>query len=296
LPFELVQEADALLVVGMRAGTSASEILDQHAPADYAYLTPDGEEDVSEQAVISASVDAKVLLSALVDRLKEEGRTPSTWAAQQIRESKDSLRSGLDQAVEEWRGRKPLHFGLALKELVSLLEENAVVVTDIGNHGVWASWFFDLYGQQTFVGPGKWGAMGFALPGSIAAKLVYPDRQVVGITGDGAFLMSCGDLGTTLEAGTNVVIVVLNDRRYGMIHALQSQEFGRTMGTELRGPDLVKFAESFGAVGIRVEDASELNPALSKALESDGPVIVDVICGYDFPHPAPAEWLKGPPV
>jgi acetolactate synthase-1/2/3 large subunit len=115
----------------------------------------------------------------------------------------------------------------------------------------------------------------------------------VGITGDGAFLMSCGDFGTTLEAGTNVVIVVLNDRRYGMIHALQSKDFGRTMGTELEGPDLVKFAESFGAAGIRVEEASELNPAMSRALASDGPVIVDVICGYDFPHPAPAEWLKG---
>jgi acetolactate synthase-1/2/3 large subunit len=296
LPFELLQKADAFLVVGMRAGTEAAKAVGQHAPAAYAHLTPQGEEDLSNQATISASVDTRAFLSVLVDRLKENGRTPSRWAEQQIREHKDLLRSGLDRAVEEWRGRKPLHFGLALKESVSLLDEDALVVTDIGNHGVWASWFFDLYGTQTFVGPGKWGAMGFAVPGSIAAKLVYPDRQVVGITGDGAFLMSCGDFGTALEAGTNVVILVLNDRRYGMIHALQSQDFGRTIGTELRGPDLVKFAESFGAMGIRVEEASELNPAISNALESDGPVIVDVICGHDFPHPAPAEWLKGPQV
>ena len=88
------------------------------------------------------------------------------------------------------------------------------------------------------------------------------------------------------------MIVILNDSRYGMIHALQSQDYGRTIGTELRSPDFVKFAESFGAVGIRVEEASELKAALNSALESDGPVIVDVICGYEFPHPAPAEWLK----
>jgi thiamine pyrophosphate-dependent acetolactate synthase large subunit-like protein len=293
LPFQLLQKADAFLVVGMRAGTAAAEILDQHAPAAYAYLTPAGEEDLSDQATISASVDNKALLSTLADRLSENKGTPSTWAVQQIMESKELLRSGLDQQVEEWRGQRPLHFGLALKELVSLLDDDALVVGDIGNHGVWASWFFDLHGRQTFVGPGKWGAMGFAVPGSIAAKLAYPDRQVVGITGDGAFLMSCGDFGTALEAGTNVVIVILNDSRYGMIHALQSQDYGRTIGTELRSPDFVKFAESFGAVGIRVEEASELKFALKRALESDAPVIVDVICGYDFPHPAPAEWLKG---
>jgi len=292
-PLQLVQKADALLVVGMRAGTAAAEILDQHAPAAYAYLTPDGEEDLSDQATISALVDCKALLSALTDRLNKKKRTPSTWAAQQIRESKELLRSGMDRAVEGCRGQRPLHFGLALKELVSLLDEDALVVGDIGNHGVWASWFFDLHGRQTFVDPGTWGAMGFAIPGSIAAKLAYPDRQVVGITGDGAFLMSCGDFGTALEAGTNVVIVVLNDSRYGMIHALQSQDYGRTIGTKLRSPDLVKFAESFGARGIRVEAESELKGALTMALKTNSPVIVDVICGYDFPHPAPAEWLKG---
>jgi acetolactate synthase-1/2/3 large subunit len=166
-------------------------------------------------------------------------------------------------------------------------------VADVGNHGVWATWYFELHGRQTFLEPGTWGAMGFALPGAIAAKLAFPERQVVGITGDGAFLMSCSDFGTALEAGTKIVMVVLNDHRYGMIYALQTQDYGRTIGTELRGPDLVKLAESYGALGIRVESDSELKGALTTALNADSPVIVDVICGYDSPHPAPEEWLKG---
>ena len=78
-----------------------------------------------------------------------------------------------------------------------------------------------------------------------------------------------------------------------MIHNLQTSDYGRTIGTELRGPDFAKYAESFGAKGIRVEDDSELKSSLARALMADGPVIVDVLCGYEFPHPAPAEWLQG---
>jgi acetolactate synthase-1/2/3 large subunit len=107
--------------------------------------------------------------------------------------------------------------------------------------------------------------------------------------------MSCSDFGTALEVGAKVVIVVLNDHRYGMIHTLQTNDYGRTIGTELRGPDFVKYAESFGALGIRVEHDSELKGALTRALKADRPAIVDVICGYDFPHPAPAAWLEGQP-
>jgi len=195
--------------------------------------------------------------------------------------------------VETYRGHKPLHFGLALKELVPLLDQDALIVSDIGNHGVWTSKWLEVHGTQTLLEPGSWGAMGFALPGTIAAKLVHPDRQVVGITGDGAFLMACSDFGTALEVGANVVIVILNDSRYGMIHKLQMRDFGRTYQTELRSPDFAKFAESFGAVGIRVEDDSELRSAFQSALAADSPVIVDVVSGYDFPSPSPDQWLRG---
>jgi acetolactate synthase-1/2/3 large subunit len=292
-PLELMDEADALLVVGMRAGTEAAGILDQHAPRAYAYLTPEGDDDLSDQAGVSASADTGAVLAGLIARLSQQNRTPVDWAQRQIAEARELLRSGLDQAVESCRGQRPLHFGLALKELIPLLDDDALVVADIGSHGVWANWYFELYGTQTYLEPGSWGSMGFALPGAIAAKLAFPGRQVVGLTGDGAFLMSYSDFGTALEEGAKIVIVVLNDHRYGMIDALQMQDYGRTIGTELRGPDLVKLAESYGALGIRVESASELKSALTAALNADSPVLVDVICGYDFPHPAPAEWLKG---
>jgi acetolactate synthase-1/2/3 large subunit len=292
-PLQLVEQSDLLLVVGMRAGTSAAETLGARAPAEYIFLTPDGEIEGSERATISAAVNIRALLEDLTHSLSGEEVVPAGWATQQIAEAKELLRKGLDRASERYRGQRPIHFGLALKELIPLLDEDTLVVGDIGNHGVWASWWFSLNSSQAFLEPGTWGSMGFALPGAIAAKLAYPERQVVGITGDGAFLMSCSDFGTALEAGANIVIVVLNDGQYGMIHTLQSQDYGRTIGTELRGPDLVKFAESYGALGIRVEDDSELRDAFTKALAADCPVIVDVVCGYEFPPPAPEEWLLG---
>jgi acetolactate synthase-1/2/3 large subunit len=291
-PIRLVEESDLFVVVGMRARTTAGETLDAHAPADYVYLTPDGELDRSDRAVLSASVDCVTLLRALADLVAQDHKASTTWAETRIAQAKALLREGMDKTLESYRGHTPIHFGLALQELTSLLDEDALVVGDIGNHGVWTSNWFELHGTQTLLEPGPWGAMGFALPGAIAAKLACPERQVVGITGDGAFLMSCSDFGTALEAGTNVVIVVLNDQRYGMIHALQMHDYGRTIGTELRSPDFVKFAESFGALGIRVESDAELKAALSEALAADAPTIVDVRCGYDFPHPAPAEWLS----
>lgn len=291
-PLQLVEESDVLLVIGMRPRTTESELLDSRAPDNYIFLSSGEEPASADIASLSAVVDCKHFLAELATRVGAMDREPERGIKTRIAAMKALLRKGFDEEVERYRGRKPLHFGLALKELAPLLDRDALIVTDVGNHGVWTLKWWEAYGTQTLMDPGTWGAMGFALPGAIAAKLVYPDRQVVGITGDGAFLMSCSDFGTALEQGANVVMVILNDSRYGMIHSLQMLDFGRTYKTELRSPDFAKFAESFGALGIRVEDDSQLAGAFEKALSAESPVIVDVVCGYDFPHPSPEKWLS----
>ncbi len=292
-PLELIKQSDVLLVIGMRAGTAAAELVDNSAPGNYIFLTPEGEKDLSDRASISAAVDSRAMLRELTGHIGDAKETPERDIRKRIAETKAALRKGLNEEVEKYRGQQPLHFGLALKELVPMLDEDALIASDTGNHGVWTSKWLAAYGTQTLIEPGNWGAMGFALPGAIAAKLVDRERQTVGITGDGAFLMSCSDFGTALEVGANVVMVILNDSHYGMIHALQMMDFDRSYKSELRSPDFVKFAESFGAVGIRVEDESELKGAFERALSANCPAIVDVVCGYDFPHPSPEQWLRG---
>jgi acetolactate synthase-1/2/3 large subunit len=291
LPLQLVKESDVLLVIGMRPGTVGAEILDTHAPKNYVFLSPDEESHYAARASVSGAVDSRAMLKELIARLGAVEKVPDREIEKRIAAVKDTLRKGLNEEVESYRGHKPIHFGLALKELVPLLERDALIISDIGTHGAWTSKWLEVHGTQTLVEPGSWGAMGFALPGAIAAKLVHPEKQVIGVTGDGAFLMSYSDFGTALEVGANVIIVVLNDSRYGMIHKLQMEDFGRTYQTKLRSPDLAKFAESFGAVGIRVEDDSELKDAFNKALAANSPVIVDVVSGYDFPFPSPERFL-----
>jgi acetolactate synthase-1/2/3 large subunit len=292
-PLGLVEQADLLITAGMRADADAASLLRAHAPDQIVFIVPLGESPIDQGAIISAAADGRVLLSLLAQAAVERSPRRSGWADERIAEAKELLRAGLDRELERYRGRTPLHFGLAVNELIPLLDEDALVVGDIGNHGVWASRCFESYGTQTFLEPGSWGAMGFALPASIAAKLAQPDRQVVGVTGDGAFLMASSDFGTALEMGTKIVLIILDDQQYGMIHELQTHDYGRTIGTELRTPDFVKFAESFGAAGIRVERDSDLRHAYREALEAEVPTIVDVVCGYGFPHPAPADWLQG---
>ncbi len=286
LPLQLIKECDVLLVIGMRTGTSSAEILDAWAPQNYIFLGPEEGNHSARRASISAVVDSKAILAEMIARIGTGKKRSDNETRTRIAEAKDALRTGLDEAVEKYRGRKPIHFGLALKELIPLLDQDALIVGDVGNHGVWTSKWLEVHGSQSLISPGSWGEMGFALPGAIAAKLVHPEKQVIGISGDGAFLMSCSDFGTALEVGANVVIAILNDSRHGMIHHLQVRDFGRTFSTELVSPDFAKFAESFGAVGIRVEDDSELRSAFQEALGASSPVIVDIIAGYDFPHPS----------
>lgn len=290
-PLQLIEESDVLLSVGMRAGTSDAQVVEAHTPDNYMCLHLEEESQDAGGASIRAVVDCKAILGEMVARMGGGEKRPGGEIKRRIAEAKSAIRKGLNQAMDEYRGHKPIHFGLAVRDLAPLLDQDAVIVGDVGNHMVWTSNFLAIQGPQKVIMPGSWGAMGFSLPGAIAAKMVHPERQVIGITGDGSFLMSCSDFGTALEVEANVVMVILNDSRYGMIHTLQMRDFGRTYGSELRSPDFARFAESFGALGIRVEDDSELTGAFERALAAKGPVIVDVVCGYDFPLLWPGQFL-----
>jgi len=129
--------------------------------------------------------------------------------------------------------------------------------------------------------------MGGELGGGIAAKLVYPGRQVVVVTGDGSLLMAASDFVTAVEAGANIVVAVLNDSRYGIITAIQQRQFQRSYGDEIGKIDFARFAQSFGAAGIRVESPEALPEAVARALalSAESPVILDVVCSHEYRYP-----------
>ena len=122
--------------------------------------------------------------------------------------------------------------------------------------------------------------MGIAVPGAIAAKLVYPHRRIVAVTGDGGFLMNSQELETAIRLGTGFVTLVLNDQTFGLIKWKQISRFERSAFTDFGNPDFVKYAESFGAQACRVKAADELLPALQSALDSGKVAVID--CPVDF--------------
>ena len=185
------------------------------------------------------------------------------------------------------RRARPLHFGHVLQELAPHLKEDAVVVAGVGDHEVWASMLLPIRNRESFIQEGYWGTMGSELAGGIAAKLVYPGRQVVVITGDGSLLMASSDLVTMVEAGAHLLVLVLNDSRYGMITNLQRQTFERSYGDVIGAIDFARMAESVGARGLRVEAPEAVAETVARAvpLTAHSPVVLDAVCDYAYGWP-----------
>ncbi|MFL5749329.1 MAG: acetolactate synthase large subunit [Chloroflexota bacterium] len=168
----------------------------------------------------------------------------------------------------------------AIAELRATLGPDDIVVSDVGAHKVWVARLYQAYEPNTVIISNGFAAMGISVPGAIAAKLVHPDRKVVALAGDGGFLMNSQELETAKRVGANVTVVVWRDDGYGLIDWKQRNEFGRPFGVEFGNPDFVAYAESFGIAGFRPSSADDLGPTLRRALDVDGPALVDVPIDY----------------
>ena len=168
----------------------------------------------------------------------------------------------------------------AIYELRRALGPEDIVVSDVGAHKIWIARLYQAYEPNTVVISNGLAAMGISLPGAIAAKLVHPERKVVALCGDGGFLMNSQELETAKRIGAAVTVVVWRDDGYGLIDWKQRNAFGRPYAVEFGNPDLVDYARSFGIPGFRPESADDLYPTLMRALEVDGPAVVDVPIDY----------------
>jgi len=161
-----------------------------------------------------------------------------------------------------------------------VLEDSDILVSDVGTCKFWAAKFYPVYANNTFILSNGFASMGFSLPTAIVAKLVYPDRKVVALSGDGGFLMNLQDLETAVRMKLNMAIVVFNDSCYNLIKWKSMKKFGTSYGVDFTNPDFLKVAEGFGAVGMRLKTAADFEPMLRDALTRDVPVIIDVPIDY----------------
>ena len=167
-----------------------------------------------------------------------------------------------------------------LWDLRQVLEPEDIVVSDVGAHKMWTARLYEAERPNTCIISNGFASMGIGVPGAIAAKLAHPERTAVTVTGDAGFLMNCQEIETALRIGTAIIILIWNDSEYGLIHWHQLRQFGRPSHITFNNPDFVKFAESFGAKGYRVQAADELVPTLKQAIADDTVVIID--CPVDY--------------
>ena len=289
LAWELLAESDFLLAVGLRSDTLMTGMLAQHAPEKSILIALDEPHTLRPMKGITDVVasDSQLFLSRLLAHADEFSRPANHALQARLTKHKKAFKRGLASHMTAFENTKPMHFGRVIQELAARLDRDAVVVSGVGNHNVWGRTFLSACDRDSFIREGAWCTMGSELGGGIAAKLVYPDRQVVVVTGDGSMLMAASDFVTAVEAGTNILVVVLNDSRYGMITAMQQMQFQRSYGDEIGWIDFARFAESFGAAGIRVESPEALPDAVAQALalSAERPVILDAVCDYKYRWP-----------
>ena len=167
-----------------------------------------------------------------------------------------------------------------LWDVRQVLEPEDIVISDVGAHKMWTARLYQAERPNTCIISNGFASMGIGLPGAIAAKIAHPERTALTITGDAGFLMNCQEIETALRIGTPIIILIWSDSEYGLITWHQLRHFGRPAFIEFNNPDFVKFAESFGARGYRVESADELAPVLRQAIADDTVVVID--CPVDY--------------
>lgn len=155
-----------------------------------------------------------------------------------------------------------------------------ILLSDVGAHKMWIARHYHCHEPNTCLIPNGFCSMGFALPGALAAALVYPERKILAICGDAGFMMNVQEMETARRMNVNLVVMVWEDNAYGLIAWKQSNEFGRHTNLSFGNPDWLKLAESFDWHGFRVEDSTKLSHTLETAFTKTGPSLVVVPIDY----------------
>ncbi|WP_122646532.1 pyruvate oxidase [Enterococcus mediterraneensis] len=235
------------------------------------------------------AVDVAVLGDAItaLDRLVELGdaRPADHW----YRANQENIKNW-----HEWRhsfyddDRAPLRPEPIFKEINRIAEDDAIYVVDVGNVTLSSIRHLEMNGKQAFTTSGWFATMGYAVPGGIAAKLSYPDRQVFTISGDGGFAMNMQDIITQVKYNLPIINIVLTNDSFGFIEAEQEDTNKAYFGVLLQDADYGKVGEALGAKGFTVTSYDQLEYAFEAAKKSDRPVVIDVKIADERPLPVEA--------
>lgn len=196
------------------------------------------------------------------------------------------VKKDLDEHLE--RDSKSNAFPLIPQRIVqdvrAAMPDDGIITLDNGMYKIWFARHYKAYGQNTILLDNALATMGAGLPSAMAAHMVYPERNVITIAGDGGFMMNSQELETAVRLNMNLVILILNDSGYGMIKWKQAAMGHENFGLEFGNPDFVKYAESYGAEGYCIQSAEELLPKLQECLNKPGVQVLEIPLDYTDNH------------
>jgi len=281
-----IKEADLVIGIGLRAG--AAEMTELNSVATRSQILI-GFDDVAESRYRGDDqrvADPKLFLTALLGELGAYQKPQNVGMINRMAERKAVSRAGLLKLNDAHRSDAPIYPGLVMEAMNKVLDDRAVLASDVGNCQMWARIFRRIATPESFMQSGVWNAMSYALPTALVAKMEFPERDVVALAGDGAFLMTIGDLPTAAEYGANIMMVVHNNGTFGQTFMQQTSIYGHTFGTTFNSPNFAEIAKACGCEGIRVSDAKDIEPALrqAQAATKRQPALVEVMVA-DVPNP-----------
>jgi acetolactate synthase-1/2/3 large subunit len=222
-------------------------------------------------------------IATSIDLLGEKIQNKENWDFEYFRRVKEEVDIHLTKYFNDTR------FPMLPQRLVHIvrneLPDDGIVTLDNGIFKIWFARNYPCYQYNTLLLDNALASMGAGLPSAIAAKMVFPERKVISICGDGGFMMNSQDLETAIRLGLNLVIIVLNDSGYGMIKWKQEDMGFENFGLDFKNPDFVKYAESYGAKGYRPKNDAAFKETLQKCIQEDGVHLIDLSVDYSLNHP-----------
>lgn len=264
-----IMESDLIIAVGARFDDRVTGRLDAFAPhAKIVHIDIDPSSiSKNVDAEIPIVGDAKSILRELTDGIKKAPDT-SEWL----------------KTVAEWKNKFPMKYKengalkpqYVIEQIYEAAKGEAIIATEVGQNQMWAAQWYQYSTPRTFLSSGGLGTMGYGFPAAMGAKVGCPDKIVFDIAGDGSIQMNIQELATCVCNKINVKVAILNNGYLGMVRQWQELFYKRRYSqVRITGPDFVKLAESYGAIGIRVDRKEDVRPAIERAINTDNTVFID---------------------
>jgi len=269
-----VAKADLLIIIGTRIADRAWGGISDQANEDTRIIHID-----VDPAEIGKNVgthipmvgDARTILTQMIDRVDRVDT--DEWLNELKSFKKDGIKRKKTGSVN------PKY---VIETISRKLDDDAVIVADVGQNQIWAARHFEDKIGRRFLTSGGLGTMGYGLPAAVGAKIAAPDRQVVAVVGDGGFQMSLYELGTISYNDLNMIILLFNNSRLGMVRELQDRYYGKSNAVDLdKNPDFIRLCDAYGIKGVRITSDSELEDAFEKAIRHKGPFLLECVVDPD---------------